>query len=55
MKKQIQTILIIFGLVAFWSCEEATKPDTSAPTVVITSPVEDATLSSATTIRVDAN
>ena len=54
MKK---TILFAFtlGLVAFWSCEEATKPDTTAPTVVITSPVEDATLSSATTIRVDAN
>ena len=55
MKKQIPEILIILGLVAFWSCEEATKPDTTAPTVVITSPVEDATLSSATTIRVDAN
>jgi len=54
MKKQIPEILIILGLVAFWSCEEATKPDTTAPTVVITSPVEDATLSSATTIRVDA-
>ena len=54
MKKQIQTLLIILGLVAFWSCEETTEPDATSPTVVITSPVEDATLSSATTIRVDA-
>ena len=26
MKKQIQTILIIFGLVAFWSCDNGTEP-----------------------------
>jgi len=47
-------VLIITGVFIFTSCDDPVEPDTSAPTVVITSPVEDATLSSATTIRVDA-
>ena len=49
----ISTILIT-GLFIFTSCDDPVEPDTTPPTVVITSPVEDATLSNATTIRVDA-
>ena len=41
-------------IIVFNACDNSTEPDTTSPTVVITSPVEDATLSSATTIRVDA-
>ena len=54
--KHISTylIFIITGLFIFTSCNDHVEPDTSPPTVVITSPVEDATLSNATTIRVDA-
>ena len=55
MKMIKTTTLLLFSLLFITTCDEPTKPDTTAPTVVITSPVEDATLSSATTIRVDAN
>ena len=51
--------VLIAAILVFNACDdtvvESDEPDTTAPTVVITSPVEDATLSSATTIRVDAN
>ena len=51
--KYFQFSLLVCFLV-FNSCDNSTEPDTTPPTVIITSPVEDATLSSATTIRVDA-
>ena len=41
-------------IIVFNACDNSTEPDITPPMVVITSPVEDATLSSATTIRVDA-
>ena len=52
--KYFQFSLLVCFLVLN-SCDNSTEPDTTPPTVIITSPVEDATLSSATTIRVDAS
>jgi hypothetical protein len=46
---RIFTILLFIGLV-FWSCEEAEEPDTTPPTVTITSPQDGSTVSDSITI-----
>ena len=47
MKKLLPILLLIF------SCEEVLDPDTTAPTVVITYPVNSSTLTETTTVTVD--
>ena len=49
MIRRLIILLLIVG------CEEVLDPDTTAPTVVITYPVNNSTLDSTATVTVDAN
>ena len=52
--KEIQMSRILFGVILLiFSCEEILDPDTTAPTVVITYPVNSSTLTETTTVTVD--
>ena len=51
--KKLSAITIIFTLFLV-SCEDSTEPDTTLPTVIITNPVDGATLTEPVTIKVEA-
>jgi len=45
--------LILLSIILFVGCEEAVAPDTTAPTIVVTYPVNESTLTETTTVTVN--
>ncbi len=55
MKTKLFVVLLVLGMFILFGCEETTKPDTTPPTVQITSPMNNSTISEIVDIDINAS